>query len=239
MSKERIKELLGQLREELRKTDIDDELAANAPEDTVADEVQYTVNNQDDIAEVAVDGPVLSAEVNWIDADDVTVELLLDNRPVDNESLLQADSEELSSSIHLGLVLDASFSMLLHNPPAFEPMLTAARNAVVEGLAQGQGLAQALSNHRLVPDRIGPAAQQTGADQGVGIGIGQAEPSPPRVFDAYQLPREQIPEWGLFDVDFVRIDPEMASPQAPVLILLQPQPAHPCALEKKLCDYEE
>jgi len=41
--------------------------------DTDADEVQYTVNNQDDIAEVAVDGPVLSAEVNWIDADDVTV----------------------------------------------------------------------------------------------------------------------------------------------------------------------
>jgi hypothetical protein len=72
---------------------------------------------------------------NPLDADDVTVELLLDNKAVDNESLLQADSEELDSSIHLGLVLDASYSMLLHNPPAFDPMLTAARNAVIEGLA--------------------------------------------------------------------------------------------------------
>ena len=72
---------------------------------------------------------------NPLDADDVTVELLLDSKAVDNESLLQADSEELDSSIHLGLVLDASYSMLLHDPPAFDPMLTAARNAVVEGLA--------------------------------------------------------------------------------------------------------
>jgi hypothetical protein len=72
---------------------------------------------------------------NPLDADDVTVELLLDSKSVDNESLLQEDSEELDSSIHLGLVLDASYSMLLHNPPAFDPMLQAARNAVVEGLS--------------------------------------------------------------------------------------------------------
>ena len=72
---------------------------------------------------------------NPLDADDVTVELLLDNSAVDNESVLQADSEELNSSIHLGLVLDASYSMLLHSPPAFDPMRTAARNAVAEGLA--------------------------------------------------------------------------------------------------------
>jgi hypothetical protein len=76
---------------------------------------------------------------NPLDADDVTVELLLDSRPVDNESLLQADSEELSSSINLGMVLDASYSMLLHSPPAFDPMLNAARNAVVEGLALYEG----------------------------------------------------------------------------------------------------
>ena len=59
---------------------------------------------------------------NPLFADDVTVELLVDNQAVDNESLLQDDSEELSSSIHLGLVLDASYSMLLHDPPAFGPM---------------------------------------------------------------------------------------------------------------------
>jgi hypothetical protein len=76
---------------------------------------------------------------NPLDADDVTVELLLDGSAVDNEALLQADSEELSSSIHLGLVLDASYSMLLHNPPAFGPMRTAARNAVVDGLARYAG----------------------------------------------------------------------------------------------------
>jgi len=76
---------------------------------------------------------------NPLDADDVIVDLLLDNRAVDNEALLQADSAELSSSINLGLVLDASYSMLLHTPPAFEPMLTAARNAVVEGLALYEG----------------------------------------------------------------------------------------------------
>jgi len=72
---------------------------------------------------------------NPLDADDVTVELLLDSQAVDNESLLQEDSAELNSSIHLGLVLDASYSMLLHNPPAFAPMREAARNAVVKGLA--------------------------------------------------------------------------------------------------------
>lgn len=76
---------------------------------------------------------------NPLDVDDVTVELLLDKNAVDNESLLQADAEELSSSIYLGMVLDASYSMLLHSPPAFDPMLNAARNAAVEGLALYDG----------------------------------------------------------------------------------------------------
>lgn len=66
-------------------------------------------------------------------ADEVQVSLLLDAAPVDNESVLQADAEELSASIHLGLVLDASYSMLLHDPPAFMPMLEAARDAVLVG----------------------------------------------------------------------------------------------------------
>ena len=72
---------------------------------------------------------------NPLSPDDVVVELLVDNAAVDNESILQADSEELSSSIHFGMVLDASYSMLQHTPPAFAPMLAAARNAVLEGLA--------------------------------------------------------------------------------------------------------
>jgi hypothetical protein len=65
--------------------------------------------------------------------DEVQITLLLDAAPVDNESVLQADAEELTASIHLGLVLDASYSMLLHDPPAFMPMLEAARDAVLAG----------------------------------------------------------------------------------------------------------
>ena len=41
--------------------------------DTDLDEVQYLVNNQDDIEQTAVDGPVLSASVDWVDSDDVEV----------------------------------------------------------------------------------------------------------------------------------------------------------------------
>jgi hypothetical protein len=66
--------------------------------------------------------------------EDIAVEFILDDEPVDNESILQEGSEELSASIHLGLVLDASYSMLLHEPPAFTPMLEAARDAVQQGL---------------------------------------------------------------------------------------------------------
>ncbi len=64
---------------------------------------------------------------------EVVVEFLLDDAPVDNESILREDAEELSASIHLGLVLDASYSMLLHEPPAFMPMLQAARDAILHG----------------------------------------------------------------------------------------------------------
>ena len=76
---------------------------------------------------------------NPLEAGDVTVTLLVDGMPVDNEALLQEDSVELSSSIHLGLVLDASYSMLLHSPSAFAPMRAAAKNAIDEGLALYDG----------------------------------------------------------------------------------------------------
>jgi hypothetical protein len=82
---------------------------------------------------------------NPLAPEDVQVELLIDDKAVDNESLLQADSEELSSSIHLGLVLDASYSMLLHEPPAFGPMRVAARDAVTEVLALYDGRPGTLS----------------------------------------------------------------------------------------------
>jgi hypothetical protein len=66
-------------------------------------------------------------------ADDVVVEMLVNDLPVDNESILQEDAEELAASIHFGLVLDASYSMLLHDPAAFAPMLQAASEAIEEG----------------------------------------------------------------------------------------------------------
>lgn len=68
-----------------------------------------------------------------LDQDEVVVELLVDGHAVDNESILQADSEELAASIYLSLVLDASYSMLQHSPPAFTPMLEAARDAIRQG----------------------------------------------------------------------------------------------------------
>lgn len=53
-------------------------------------------------------------------------QLFVDNRPTDVESLLNRDSELLKSNLALSLVLDSTYSMLTHTPPAFEPMKNAA-----------------------------------------------------------------------------------------------------------------
>lgn len=66
-------------------------------------------------------------------ADDLEVELQIDDRPIDVEGLLDEDSEALASSLHLTLVLDASYSMLQHSPSAFTPMLASARRTTAEG----------------------------------------------------------------------------------------------------------
>jgi hypothetical protein len=65
--------------------------------------------------------------------DDVEVELQLDGKAIDTEAILERDSEELASNIHLTMVLDASYSMLRHEPPAFQPMLKSARRTIQEG----------------------------------------------------------------------------------------------------------
>jgi len=70
--------------------------------------------------------PLSPAEV------DVTMEV--DGAAVDNESILQESSQVLSSSLHYHLVLDASGSMLQHDPPAFAPMKEAAQGSVQEGI---------------------------------------------------------------------------------------------------------
>lgn len=51
--------------------------------------------------------------------------LLLDGEPIDPESILAEGQVELESTLYLHLILDASYSMLEHDPPAFEPMLYA------------------------------------------------------------------------------------------------------------------
>lgn len=67
-----------------------------------------------------------------LEQDDLTVEMFVDDRVIDVEGILQQNSAELSSNLHVSLVLDASYSMLEHKPPAFGPMLTAARRTVNE-----------------------------------------------------------------------------------------------------------
>ena len=58
--------------------------------------------------------------------DQIDVQLELDSNPIDVESLLNQSSTELEVNLYFAMVLDASFSMTQHNPPAFEPMKTAA-----------------------------------------------------------------------------------------------------------------
>lgn len=53
-------------------------------------------------------------------------ELFVNGRPRDVESKLVRDAELLKSDLVLSLVLDSSYSMLEQNPPAFEPMKSAA-----------------------------------------------------------------------------------------------------------------
>jgi len=65
--------------------------------------------------------------------EDLEIELQIDGESLDIEGPLEEDSEALSSSLHLTLVLDASYSMTRHDPPAFAPMLTAARQATSAG----------------------------------------------------------------------------------------------------------
>jgi hypothetical protein len=61
--------------------------------------------------------------------DQVDVQLELDSNPIDVESLLNQSSTELEVNLYFAMVLDASFSMTQHDPPAFEPMKTAASDS--------------------------------------------------------------------------------------------------------------
>lgn len=66
--------------------------------------------------------------------DAYNVQLFADDAPIDVESILDQDREELDVNLYLSMVLDASYSMTQHNPPAFEPMKAAARNSFQEAI---------------------------------------------------------------------------------------------------------
>jgi hypothetical protein len=64
---------------------------------------------------------------------EVTVQMLLDGAPLDQESILQARAAVQQVNLVYSMVLDATRSMLLHTPPAFEPMKQAAQQSVRSG----------------------------------------------------------------------------------------------------------
>lgn len=57
------------------------------------------------------------------------IQMLVDDEALDDESLLDQSSEELAVNLYYSMVLDASYSMTQHSPPAFEPMKEAARDS--------------------------------------------------------------------------------------------------------------
>ncbi len=65
-----------------------------------------------------------------LSAADVDVQMLIDGLPLDSEAILRADAQAQSVDLMYTMVLDATRSMLLHTPPAFEPMKQAAQKSV-------------------------------------------------------------------------------------------------------------
>ncbi|MCA8975358.1 MAG: VWA domain-containing protein [Planctomycetes bacterium] len=66
---------------------------------------------------------------------DYSIELFLDGEPIDSESLIS--EADLNSDLYYSLVLDASYSMVIdHSPPAFEPMLGAARSNLERAISR-------------------------------------------------------------------------------------------------------
>jgi len=64
-----------------------------------------------------------------LSAEEFDLQLLIDDRRIDIESVLNASSQALTTNLYFSMVLDASYSMLLRQPPAFHSMLEAARDS--------------------------------------------------------------------------------------------------------------
>jgi hypothetical protein len=84
--------------------------------------------------QVIVQFSVRDGDGNPLPEDQLEVQMSLDDQPLDVESLLNQSSTDLAVNLYFAMVLDASYSMTQHNPPAFEPMKTAARDSYQEVL---------------------------------------------------------------------------------------------------------
>lgn len=77
-------------------------------------------------------GNTVAPENEITRADTLETQLFVNSRPLDVESKVTQTSVVLNSDLALSLVLDGSYSMLRHNPPAFEPMKNAATSILRE-----------------------------------------------------------------------------------------------------------
>ena len=89
-------------------------------------------NSADSTTTVTVQYIVRDADGTPMEADQYETTLLIDDRPVSSEAMLNEEAEELEVNLYLSMVLDASSSMLDHTPPAFVPMTQAAADTYRE-----------------------------------------------------------------------------------------------------------
>jgi hypothetical protein len=101
-------------------------------EETQTPQLTYLDNNGK--TQVIVQFSVRDSAGIPLPEDQLEVQLNIDDQPLDVESLLNQSSFDLAVNIYFAMVLDASYSMTQHNPEAFTPMLTAARDSYQEVL---------------------------------------------------------------------------------------------------------
>lgn len=118
-----------------------DEESPSAPSPGASDRViietfgtpQVTYDEDNKATNVVVQFVVRDGQRVPLADENLEIELQIDGDPIDVEFLLAEDAETLASSLHLTLVLDTSYSMTQHTPPAYLPMLSSARRTTSEG----------------------------------------------------------------------------------------------------------
>lgn len=86
--------------------------------------VQYAVRDEN--------GRNLATAPASANGDELPANFFINEKPMDVEARINSGSELLNSDLVVSLVLDASYSMLTHEPPAFEPMKAAAMSILRE-----------------------------------------------------------------------------------------------------------